>query len=250
VLCACRACIDDAASIVSYMQDSSAEDPPGAVAESTDATLRHKLHFWMDAPLLLQEVLWGLVRLAALLPSPAAPSAPQHTAGSLQGKEAQAQQQRGAGVQHQRRSQSSGGAGSLNAQPAAQQPAPVPTAAEALARYQQLFMLDGRECWDGLLLPRLQALLEGPSGVFRAVLGWQPAPAPTEEKTAPASCCGSMDSAGASSVQQEEQQQEEDAEPQAAEEVAGEGADQGLETQGGEVVEQEWVEEEGEGLQG
>jgi hypothetical protein len=37
--------------------------------------------------------------------------------------------------------------------------------------------VEGGGCGDGcdasLLLPRLQALLEGPSGVFRAVFGWQ-----------------------------------------------------------------------------
>jgi hypothetical protein len=111
----------------------------------------------------------------------------------------------------------------------------VPTAAEALARYQQLFMEDGRESWDGLLLPRLQELLEGPSGVFKAVLGWQPAQASTEEKAAPTSRCASMDSAALSSVQQEEEDQVVDAEGQEAQEFAREGADQGLESESGKV---------------
>lgn len=251
---ACRACIDDAASIASYMLDSSAEDPTGASAELPDAALKQELQFWMDAPLLLQEVLWGLVRLAALLSPPPAPSVPQHPAGSPKAKGALPQQPQAAVVQHQRRSQSSGGAGSQGLQPAAQQPAPVPPAAQALARYQQLFMGDGREGWDGLLLPRLQVLLEGPSGVFRAVLGWQPAQTPTEEQAAPASRCGSIGSAGGTDSaehEEDEEYQEEDAEGQEDDEFAREGEEQGLEGEVGEVdvgVEQEGLEEQGQGL--
>jgi hypothetical protein len=56
---------------------------------------------------------------------------------------------------------------------------------QALQRYRQLFLEDDSGSWDPvLLLPQLQALLEGPGGVFRAVLGWQPAAAGIQPPTA------------------------------------------------------------------
>lgn len=92
--------------------------------------------FYMDVPLLLQEVLWGLGRLAAAAHLPQPRTAP--AASTARG-----------------------------------------TAAVAAAAPSEQRSATGRggEDWEPcLLLPRLQALLEGPGGVFEGVLGWAPEP--------------------------------------------------------------------------
>lgn len=128
----CRACIEDAAS--------EAPDTAGETSSSSTATTEAAgpavpaagaaLLFCMDVPLLLQEVLWGLVRLAAAHP-PLARAAAAASTGA----------------------------------PAAagpSEPSPLTPGRR-------------RQGWESCaLLQRLQALMEGPGGVLRGVLGWAP----------------------------------------------------------------------------
>lgn len=139
----CRACIEepDTASEASFARtDSYSSNSASPSATTAGAGLQHSLLFWMDAPLLLQDVVWGLVRLSAVLPAACTlPSNDTH--------------------------------------PPAAAAAAGPSALQA---YRQLFAdSSSREACSApsplLLLLRLQALLEGPHGAFEGVLGWQPA---------------------------------------------------------------------------
>lgn len=242
-----RACIDEAASETSYMMpDAANSSAAGTVGASPEATLKQELLFWMDAPLLLQEGLWGLVRVAALLPAPSAPS-PQQRPSSAAGKHTQLYpQQQGVSPQPVRRSRSSGGGGN---QPAIQAAPAAAGADQALLRYQQLFIEDCREDWDAATLPRLQLLLEG---TFRSVLGWQPAQVPAEAKRDERAAPASRGSAGLGSEQlfggdeQEGEQEEGPERLEGADDLEVEGEEEEEETAA--ALEEPGV-EEGAGLQ-
>lgn len=227
--------------------DATHSSGPGPVGTSPDAALKQELLFGMDAPLLLQEVLWGLVRVAALLPAPV-PPAHQQVPSSAAGKHAHPNpQQQGSPPQPGRRSQSSGG-GAAN-QPAVQAAlaAAAAGADQALLRYQQLFIEDCREGWDAAtLLPRLQLLLEG---AFRSVLGWQPARVSAEAKRDDEAVPGSRGSAGLVSEQLLVAEEQEEEEEGAERSEGGDGLELGEQEDEGEVALEEPGVEEGAGLQ-
>jgi hypothetical protein len=255
-LCLCRACIEDAASVTGEAFEDPSAAGTTASAAAADQALQRQLQFWLDAPLLLQEVLWGLVRLAVVLPVPqqAAPSS-SHSPGA-----------KAAGSSHQ---QSTDGAASrgrastagatmatspkqpalMAATAAAHTAAGGPTSAgaaaadQALQRYRRLFLDDDRGDWDpSMLLSQLQALLEGPGGVFKAVLGWQPVLAGTQsssmtpEQGPGMSSCGLQQLQEGAEVHDLDESGPDDSE-EACEEDEGVGAGEGSMTGDGELLE-------------
>jgi len=116
--------------------------------------LQSELLFWMEAPVLLQDLLWGLVRLAAVLPAACDPTGPQPSHGSSHHQE-----------QHQH-----GNTSQLSTP--AHRECITSAAEQGLRSYQQMFVDGCLEGWDAArLLPKLQAILEGPGGLFQTVLG-------------------------------------------------------------------------------
>lgn len=116
--------------------------------------LQSELLFWMDAPILLQDLLWGLVRLAAVLSAAcdATGQQPSHSSPEHQG-------------QHQH------GTSSQQSTPAHRE-CITSAADQGLRSYQQMFVDGCLEGWDAdRLLPKLQSILEGPGGLFQTVLG-------------------------------------------------------------------------------